>query len=55
MMCFALTEPDNGVDTSRMKAFARREGNRWLVNGRKVWISNAMNADRMLLMPHPAA
>ena len=50
MMCFALTEPDNGVDTSRMKAFARREGNRWLVNGRKVWISNAMNADRMLLM-----
>lgn len=50
MMCFAVTEPDNGVDTSRLKSFAKRDGNRWLVNGRKVWISNAQNADRMLLL-----
>jgi acyl-CoA dehydrogenase len=50
MMCFGVTEPDNGVDTSRLKTFAKRDGNRWLINGRKVWISNAMNADRILLL-----
>ena len=50
MMCFGVTEPDNGVDTSRLKTFARRDGNRWLINGRKVWISNAVNADRILLL-----
>lgn len=54
MMCFAVTEPDNGVDTSRLKSFARRDGNRFLVNGRKVWISNAQNADRMLLLTRTA-
>lgn len=50
MMCFGVSEPDNGVDTSRLKTFAKREGNRYLVNGRKVWISNAQNADRILLL-----
>lgn len=51
MMCFAVSEPDNGVDTSRLKTFAKNEGKgRYLVNGRKVWISNAKNADRILLL-----
>lgn len=50
MMCFAVSEPDNGVDTSRLKTFARKEGNRYVVNGRKVWISNAQHADRMVLL-----
>ena len=50
MMCFGVSEPDNGVDTSRLKTFAKKEGNRYLVNGRKVWISNALNADRILLL-----
>lgn len=50
MMCFGVSEPDNGVDTSRLKTFAKKEGNRYLVNGRKVWISNAKNADRILLL-----
>ena len=54
MMCFGVTEPDNGVDTSRLKTFARRDGNRFLVNGRKVWISNALNADRILLLTRTA-
>lgn len=54
MMCFAVTEPDNGVDTSRLKSFAKRDGKRFLVNGRKVWISNAQNADRMLLLTRTA-
>jgi acyl-CoA dehydrogenase len=50
MMCFGITEPDNGVDTSRLKTFAKKDGDRWLINGRKVWISNALNADRILLL-----
>lgn len=54
MMCFGVTEPDNGVDTSRLTTFAKKEGNRYLVNGRKVWISNALNADRILLLTRTA-
>ena len=50
MMCFGVTEPDCGVDTSRIKTFAKRENGRWIVNGRKVWISNAQNAHRILLL-----
>ena len=50
MMCFGVTEPDSGVDTSRIKTFAKREDGRWLINGQKVWISNAINADRILLL-----
>lgn len=50
MMCFGVSEPDNGVDTSRLTTFARKDGERYLVNGRKVWISNAQNADRILLL-----
>lgn len=54
MMCFGVTEPDCGVDTSRIKTFAKRDGARYLVNGRKVWISNSMNADRILLLTRTA-
>lgn len=50
MMCFGVSEPDNGVDTSRLSTFARKDGDRYLVNGRKVWISNAQHADRILLL-----
>ena len=50
MMCFGVTEPDCGVDISRIKTFAKKENGRWLINGRKVWISNAMNAHRVLLL-----
>ena len=50
MMCFGVTEPDSGVDTSRIKTCAKREDGRWLINGQKVWISNAINADRILLL-----
>ena len=50
MMCFGVSEPDNGVDTSRLTTFAKKDGGRYLVNGRKVWISNAQNADRILLL-----
>jgi alkylation response protein AidB-like acyl-CoA dehydrogenase len=50
MMCFGVTEPDCGVDTSRIKTFAKRQDGRWIINGRKVWISNAQNAHRILLL-----
>jgi acyl-CoA dehydrogenase len=50
MMCFGVTEPDCGVDTSRITTFAKRQDGRWVINGRKVWISNAQNADRILLL-----
>lgn len=49
-MCFGVTEPDNGVDTSRVKTFAKKDGDKYVINGRKVWISNAQNADRILLL-----
>ncbi len=55
MMCFGVSEPDNGVDTSRLKTFAKKDGKRYLVNGRKVWISNALNADRILLLTRTSA
>jgi alkylation response protein AidB-like acyl-CoA dehydrogenase len=50
MMCFGVTEPDCGVDISRIKTRAVQQNGRWIINGRKVWISNAQNAHRILLL-----
>ncbi len=43
--CFAETEPDAGCDTSNLGTTARLEGDYYIVNGRKSWISNATIAD----------
>jgi len=48
--CFAVTEPDAGLDTTRIKTRAVREGNRYAVHGQKIWISTAQVADRVLLL-----
>jgi len=48
--CFAVTEPDAGLDTTRVRTFARRDGDRYLVNGRKVWTSTAQVSDKVLLL-----
>ena len=48
--CFAVTEPDAGLDTTRLKPRAVRDGNRYLVHGQKIWISTAQVADRVLLL-----
>ncbi|KAB2916294.1 MAG: acyl-CoA dehydrogenase [Hyphomicrobiaceae bacterium] len=48
--CFAVTEPDAGLDTTRLKTRAVRDGNRYLVTGQKIWISTAQIADRVLLL-----
>lgn len=47
---FAVTEPNTGLDTTRLKTFARRDGDGYVVNGAKVWTSTAQVADRMLLI-----
>ncbi|MFD8144251.1 acyl-CoA dehydrogenase family protein [Streptomyces sp. NPDC059708] len=38
--CFALTEPDVGSDPAAMRTHAKREGSDWILNGRKMWITN---------------
>jgi acyl-CoA dehydrogenase len=48
--CFAVTEPNVGLDTTRLKTKAVREGNRYRVDGRKIWISTAQVADKVLLL-----
>ena len=48
--CFAVTEPNTGLNTTRLKTFARRDGDRYLVTGRKVWISTAQVTEKMLLL-----
>lgn len=50
LMAFGVTEPDAGVDTSRITTKAERVGDKWVVNGKKVWITNAQNAHRILLL-----
>src|SRR3990170_846809 len=48
--CFAVTEPDAGLDTTRLKTFAQRDGDCYLLNGRKIWISTAQVANKMLIL-----
>jgi acyl-CoA dehydrogenase len=48
--CFAVTEPDAGLDTTRIKTRAERSGNGYAVHGQKIWISTAQVADRVLLL-----
>lgn len=43
--CFGLTEPDHGSDPGGMKTNAKKEGNSWVLNGSKTWITNASVAD----------
>ena len=48
--CFAVTEPDAGTDTTRISTFARREADRYVVSGRKLWISKAAESQKMVLL-----
>jgi acyl-CoA dehydrogenase len=48
--CFAVTEPDAGLDTTRLKTRAVRQGNGYAIHGQKIWISTAQVADRVLLL-----
>ncbi|MCB5293730.1 acyl-CoA dehydrogenase family protein [Arthrobacter sp. SO3] len=46
---FALTEPDHGSDSVALETRARREGDHWVLNGRKRWIGNASFADVVII------
>jgi acyl-CoA dehydrogenase len=48
--CFAVTEPDAGLDTARIKTKALRDGDFYVISGVKVWISTAQVADKMLIL-----
>ena len=48
--CFAVTEPDAGLDTTQLKTQAVRDGEHYVLNGRKIWISTAQVANKMLIL-----
>lgn len=50
LMCFGVTEPTAGVDTSRIRTRADKIPGGYRINGQKVWITNAQNASRILLL-----
>lgn len=47
---FGVTEDDAGTDTSRIRTFARDDGDRFIVNGKKVWNTKAQQAQKILLL-----
>src|SRR5438067_6607287 len=49
-MCFAVTEPNVGLDTTRLKTRAERVDGGYKVTGDKIWITNAHVADKMMLL-----
>ena len=50
LQAFGVTEPTAGTDTTRISTFARREGDKYVVNGQKIWISRAEHSDLMVLL-----
>ncbi|MGH7678557.1 MAG: acyl-CoA dehydrogenase family protein [Gemmatimonadaceae bacterium] len=50
LQSFAVTEPTTGTDTTKLQTFAERRGDRYVVNGQKVWISRIQHSDLMLLL-----
>ena len=50
LQSMAVTEPSTGTDTTKIKTTAVRQGDRYLVNGQKVWISRIQHSDLMILL-----
>ena len=48
--CFAVTEPNTGLNTRKLKTKAERQGGQYIVSGQKVWISTAQVAEKVLLL-----
>lgn len=48
--CFAVTEPNSGLDTGKLETRAERDGDRYIITGRKIWISTAQIATHMLIV-----
>jgi alkylation response protein AidB-like acyl-CoA dehydrogenase len=55
LQAFGVTEPDAGTDTTRITTFARKVGDKYVVNGRKLWISRAEHSDLMVLLCRTSA
>lgn len=48
--CFAVTEPNAGLDTTKLETRAEKQGDHYVVTGQKIWISTAQVANKMLLL-----
>jgi len=48
--CFGVTEPNTGLDTTRLKTRAGRDGDRYLIHGQKIWISTAQVSNKIMLI-----
>lgn len=48
--CMALTEPDAGSNSLEIRTFADRHGNGWRLNGRKIWITGVVSAQKMMVV-----
>src|SRR3970282_1351695 len=48
--CFAVTEPNTGLNTRKIKTKAEKKGGKYYVSGQKVWISTAQVAEKVLLL-----
>ncbi|MCZ6888611.1 MAG: acyl-CoA/acyl-ACP dehydrogenase [Gammaproteobacteria bacterium] len=54
-VAFGVTEPDAGTDTTSITTTARREGDTYIVKGRKVWTTKALDSERVLLLVRTTA
>ncbi|WGH78910.1 acyl-CoA dehydrogenase family protein [Jannaschia ovalis] len=50
LQSMAVTEPGAGTDTTRIRTTARKQGDRWIVDGQKVWISRVQHSELMVLL-----
>ncbi len=50
LQSMAVTEPTSGTDTTKLKTVALRQGDRYVVNGQKVWVSRLQHSDLMILL-----
>ncbi len=55
LQSFAVTEPNTGTDTTRLNTTAVKKGDRYVINGQKVWISRVQHSDLMLLLARTTA
>lgn len=55
LQAFGVTEPASGTDTTRIRTFARKQGDKYIVNGQKIWISRAEHSDLMVLLVRTTA
>ena len=50
LQAFGVTEPTSGTDTTSLRTTARKEGDKYIVNGQKIWTSRAEHSDLLLLL-----